>query len=435
MTHDLPKQDTSRTEFRTWLARNYPPQSKKLWDSMPRVSYRRKHNLAQQLHLNRRIQSFDELVKTFSLEVIYVKSTEETKQARGCALLDQTDPDILKFWEAMQSAWPRRRGSKPRRSFLIGDKKGTKTKKWLELDADKSYLILDAENHQVVMFVIRKAISSDRVVMAASDIVDEATGCRRDLRPYEPGRIVAFGHSAGRRDARVFGNVKNIIKGKSDTVRVHGMNCNALGVASLLWAVVESIVPTDITKDFLDQLDAVNLPPIGADTIDPKGTGYEIKLGMEAYHFPLASRSPPEAYFTRGYSSAGHTDDSIAPFTFGFGLRREISSPADSWKVGLSQRACEALATKLPETIPARPSGGDFVNLKYQIICRNSENLLIMFRPNHLHGSTVPFGATTRSVAFTASRHIIKAWEKSQICTIDRLEGSNAVFSDTDLCD
>lgn len=111
-----------------------------------------------------------------------------------------------------------------------------------------------------------------------------------------------------------------------------------------------------------------------------------------------------------------------------FGLRREIMSIADSWKTGLSQEAVRALAGRVPAGKPSVPCGGDFVNLNYKILCRNSHNVFITFRPADLHGTTLPYGAHSCAISITSSPHIADAYTKG-LCTIEQSPPSeNAIF-------
>lgn len=132
--------------------------------------------------------------------------------------------------------------------------------------------------------------------------------------------MVAFGHSAGARHARAFGYVKNLLRKRNDKTFVNGVDQRVLGVMGLSWAIILTLVPTGITDRFTNALEKSGMPPIFSETTTQGGTcllytllsqfliclidsGYELKIGDEVYEFPLADRSPPEAYLAAGYSS------------------------------------------------------------------------------------------------------------------------------------
>lgn len=102
-------------------------------------------------------------------------------------------------------------------------------------------------------------------------------------------------------------------------------------------------------------------------------------------------------------------------------------SGAESWSVGLSQRAGAILRAKMPAEGPEHPAGNDFANIDYRILVRNSQNMMLSFQPDHMHGTTLPFGVRSFSAAFTLSKHVVAAFQKSSdaACEIRRRHRSS----------
>lgn len=63
--------------------------------------------------------------------------------ARFHALVDQSNVEHLGHMKELLKAYPRPKNAPPIKSYLVGDRVGTKVREWLDLAPDKSYLILD----------------------------------------------------------------------------------------------------------------------------------------------------------------------------------------------------------------------------------------------------------------------------------------------------
>lgn len=80
--------------------------------------------------------------------------------------------------------------------------------------------------------------------------------------------MVAFGHSAGARHLRTFGNVRNLLSYDRLTFEeIKDKNERLLGMGSLFWHYCLSGLPSEITDTITKALESADLPPIQAEGI------------------------------------------------------------------------------------------------------------------------------------------------------------------------
>ena len=88
------------------------------------------------------------------------------------------------------------------------------------------------------------------------------------MQPTEPGSLVAFGHSAGQRDCRLFGAVKNLTR-KFTADECAALDRNFLGALSIVQSLFEARLPQEIMVKNRNALAGAGLPPIYTETIEP----------------------------------------------------------------------------------------------------------------------------------------------------------------------
>jgi len=119
----------------------------------------------------------------------------------------------------------------------------------------------------------------------------------------------------GPRHARVLGWAKSYTKAL-DQPTMTSHDEDAVGAVSIIWSLVQSVMPRDILDCVDDNLGDLGLPRLATRNIQEgkfqslillpqnlcfSGHGFHIRLGDQVYQFPTAERAPPEAYFSHKY--------------------------------------------------------------------------------------------------------------------------------------
>lgn len=121
----------------------------------------------------------------------------------------------------------------------------------------------------------------------------------------------------GPRHARVLGWAKSFTKAlDQETLTSHDED--AVGAISIVWSIIQSVMPRDILDCVDDNLTKLKLPRLATRNIKEGkvsclkfcyqtytllGHGFHIRLGDQVYEFPTAKRAPPEAYLSYGYQA------------------------------------------------------------------------------------------------------------------------------------
>lgn len=58
--------------------------------------------------------------------------------------------------------------------------------------------------------------------------------------------------------------------------------------------------------------------------------------------------------------------------------------------------------------------GGDFVDYLSHVIVRGARNTMMVFQPDHPHGTTVSYRVDQVSLALTSTMHLLLAYEKAK---------------------
>jgi hypothetical protein len=87
------------------------------------------------------------------------------------------------------------------------------------------------------------------------------------LQPYHPGHMAQIGLNMGPRDARILGWAKSFTKNLSRTERI-AEDQDLIGALSLLWALVNARMPSDITEAVNQRLDE-QMPRLASRDIPP----------------------------------------------------------------------------------------------------------------------------------------------------------------------
>ena len=136
--------------------------------------------------------------------------------------------------------------------------------------------------------------------------------------------MTQVGLNNGPRHARVCGWAKSFVKTLTSSQMVES-DQDIIGTSSLLWSLIQSSLPLEISKHVNDYLDREQLPRIATRNVAEGiilfifslifsdyfysyliciliAIGYKILLGDMTYNFPLQERGPPELYMSRGYT-------------------------------------------------------------------------------------------------------------------------------------
>ncbi|KIM77462.1 hypothetical protein PILCRDRAFT_11921 [Piloderma croceum F 1598] len=230
------------------------------------------------------------------------------------------------------------------------------------------------------------------VVMAACD-----EHC--NTRPNHPGSIVQLGWNAGPRHVTIFGLAKSYAKeiGKNAII-VHDKD--AVAVLSIMWGLVESLIPEEVVSEVNMRLDMEGMPCMATRNVEP-GPGYEFTIGGKLYCFPHVEWAPPEGYMSQDYVVWTHTDPSYGKYAFAWCVGRDVDLQAP-------------LAFK---------PGGSFVEVEEHVIVHQAMGTLIAFKPDHQHGTSQLFGAHNRICSINFSSRILDAFniakEKDQVIVGD----------------
>ncbi|KAI0078510.1 hypothetical protein K474DRAFT_1593925, partial [Panus rudis PR-1116 ss-1] len=114
------------------------------------------------------------------------------------------------------------------------------------------------------------------------------------------GLMVQFGLNRGARHAELYGYAKSYVKNlDEETKDLHDED--VIGAAGIAWQLIKASSPPEIITHVEECLEKAGLPGWLQIILKKVGPGYRIRLGGIEYGFPLAERSPPEVYLTRGY--------------------------------------------------------------------------------------------------------------------------------------
>ncbi|KAH8108639.1 hypothetical protein DFH11DRAFT_1516595, partial [Phellopilus nigrolimitatus] len=113
------------------------------------------------------------------------------------------------------------------------------------------------------------------------------------------GTMTQVGLNMGPRHARVLGWAKSYTKDLDFSTMVEH-DTEIIGAVSLIWSILKSVMPADVTDHVEKKLDAEGLPRIATQNV-AEDMGYCLDLNGVKYEFGNEQRGPPEAYLLRGY--------------------------------------------------------------------------------------------------------------------------------------
>ncbi|KDR67757.1 hypothetical protein GALMADRAFT_146784 [Galerina marginata CBS 339.88] len=224
---------------------------------------------------------------------------------------------------------------------------------------------------------------------------------RRNVRPTHPGSMTQIGLNMGARHLQILGWAKSFNRKLTDQQMIEE-DTNLLGAMSLLWALVKSYLPSDVTQPVQKLLDE-GFPTMATRNI-PEGCGFSIVIDGTDYTFNESNRAPPEGIATAGYQACSHTDACSVEWAFG-------------WTVGRIDTA---------QILPAN-KGANFVDLGLRVVVENSAGTLTAFQPECLHGTTEKGGVMNYILALTSTRRVFEGYSD-----LEKLGAKIAYSVDTD---
>ncbi|TRM62016.1 hypothetical protein BD626DRAFT_499509, partial [Schizophyllum amplum] len=304
---------------------------------------------------------------------VIVRERNRPAFRRGTTMEEAGDPDML-----------------PPGHVLLSDDD------FLTIEHDKSVVVISPEPDGDVPFtvelvVLRNVAADSRDSPALYrwlvSVVDQAVDERRDVRPPSEGKLVQTGLNLGPRHARVIGWAKSFTRKLSpDDMIAHDED--VIGAASLMWAIMQSILPTEVIGPIEAGMDHDWMPSIATRNV-PAGDGYKIAVNGRIYAFPAAKRGPPTTYLSRGYSAKTHIDRSLYSWCISWTVAREIQNTAV--QAGDKRSAGDMCS--------GPPGGGaNFVDVTLGIIVKNAARTAMAFRPGYQHGTTACHGAINRGL-------------------------------------
>lgn len=130
--------------------------------------------------------------------------------------------------------------------------------------------------------------------------------------------MVQIGLNAGPQHARVSGFAVSYTKALDNRAKqLHDED--VIGAVSLVWQLIKTVSPSEITEHVEKKLTEEGLPSIAIPNVAEGtsssistciynshtilGMGFKICLEDKIYQFPFADRGPPESYLSSGYVS------------------------------------------------------------------------------------------------------------------------------------
>ncbi|KIJ43343.1 hypothetical protein M422DRAFT_779833 [Sphaerobolus stellatus SS14] len=260
---------------------------------------------------------------------------------------------------------------------------------WYTVEEKDSVIFVDDQGN-IELAILRNVCSREDVVKYVTEVIEEAADSRRNVRPHHHGKVIQFGYNAGQWHYRLWGLVNNIKNAGLSSNEKARLDSRMLNVFSITWNIILSKAPAEAVEAVMKAITDANLPPMAAAGFEGKSctTGYSLEIGNTLVTFPFMEHPPCEGYFAINYAARTHRDMIYAPYAF-------------SWQTHCRQ----------PLEFVGNP-GGNYTDLTLGVTVHSSNDSLMIFRPNFLHGTTLYRPGTERAgVLFTFSRHIKEAYE------------------------
>ncbi|KDR65518.1 hypothetical protein GALMADRAFT_148627 [Galerina marginata CBS 339.88] len=286
---------------------------------------------------------------------------------RGCLLVEVIQPDT------------------PESAILCSPSEG-----FMVIEPDRSVIIVSGHPRafKIELIVMRDVPKPSDYAAALfawlCNVVHWACYNRRNVRPTHPGSMTQIGLNMGARHLQILGWAKSFNRKLTDQQKIEE-DTNLLGAMSLLWALVKSYLPGDVTQPVQALLDQ-GFPTMATRNI-PEGCGFSIAIDGIDYTFNESNRAPPEGIATAGYQACSHTDACSVEWAFG-------------WTVGRIDTA---------QILPAN-KGANFVDLGLKVVVENSVGTLTAFQPECLHGTTEKGGVMNYILALTSTRRVLEGY-------------------------
>ncbi|KAF9521524.1 hypothetical protein CPB83DRAFT_900619 [Crepidotus variabilis] len=291
---------------------------------------------------------------------------------------------------------------------------------YYRVDTDSSAIFYsfpagDRNNLQIELVILRN-IATDAPFSAElsawmADVIETACEVRRNVRPTHGGQMSQVGMNLGARHARVLGWAKSFVKNLDAGTMVQ-QDEDAIGVLSIVWSLITSMMPREVLDHVNDRLASFNLPRIASRNVS-EGHGFHIQIGEMQYTFPTAERAPPEGYLSRGYEAWTHTDNAYCTFAFTYCVRRDYHRPEPAQPPPrMTTRHSKKKAAE-PVLEPPPNGGASFVDVGLKVLVRQAAGTMMAIRPAELHGTTKMYGAVNIGATITFSTRVSDAWAEA----------------------
>ncbi|KAI0377192.1 hypothetical protein F5Y04DRAFT_189981 [Hypomontagnella monticulosa] len=319
----------------------------------------RAERLIMDLGLNwspKRRERFLSRVKT-----VYVKRLKEPYPLDGyfTAATSKAKRQWKTYWEGKRVQEPWR--NKGQRREIVGFHP---SRLQYVIQPEESAVFRDADTGEIVLVVLRNFVPDEDIRESMVDICKEIIPTRIDARRDDPGMLVHFGYTCG---SRTIGLTRLAAsKARLDSVaavkREKNINAKAQGMAGIVWNLMKSRLPPEITADFNDMIEKYNLPRMN---MQRKDTDFTFKVDGEDITFHTGENGlelpPPTAMSAINYARHTHT---------------EING--NNWVVAITAHA------------PEDPTkGGNFYQASYGIMMLPATNTASAWNARDHHGTTL----------------------------------------------
>ncbi|TCD60052.1 hypothetical protein EIP91_010799 [Steccherinum ochraceum] len=259
--------------------------------------------------------------------------------------------------------------------------------------------------------------SSAELLEWFTKVINQACDERRNVRPNHPGTMVQIGTNLGARhlkQCRVIGHAVSFTKNlDADTKVKH--DHDVIGGVSLLWAIIKKAAPQEVITPVENALRVPGFPRLATQNVEP-GQGFRIHLGRSDrdYIFPSGERAPPETYLSRGYVAWTHTDPAYCKYAFSYCVSREVNTVQPetailrrSTRIRQQDNTVKEVQTRWPEG-----GGANFVDVGLMVVIKQAAGTLMIFQPDHMHGTTLACGATNWAMTLAFSKPIMQVFEE-----------------------
>ncbi|KAI1326004.1 hypothetical protein F5Y16DRAFT_400724 [Xylariaceae sp. FL0255] len=225
---------------------------------------------------------------------------------------------------------------------------------------DESVIFRDADTKALVMVVLRDFIPSEPLRQTIIDVCKEIIRNRRDDRREDPGQLVHFGYTCGSRHDRQIQMAASCVRLNTAVKQQNEIRVNekAQGMAGIVWNLMKSKLPEEITSDYNDMIDDYDFPRMDMGRDDEVFT---FQVEGEDITFEGLELPPPSGLSAINYARHTHKETN-----------------GNNWII-----ACTANAPDDPE------KGGNFYNASYGIMMMPASNTVSAWHPTDHHGTTL----------------------------------------------